>query len=124
MSVTWLICLAILLVIPVVLVYAGYMRQNHCNNLGAKFGYTTRLSLTSPESWAHAQKACPVRYIVAGAALAVFAVLMMLGAQGVSSLSMCIFAGTILLVELMVWEFIVISVESGLRALLGVKVQD
>lgn len=121
MSLIFIACLAALLVVPAIMVYAGYKRQKLCNNIGAKHGYTTPLSLSRPEAWAYAQNACVKRYMISGVILAVISMLMMTLAADVNAAGMAAYAATLLLFELIVWGFVVISVESGLRKLLGVK---
>ena len=121
MSIAWILCVAVLLVIPANMIVAGYYRQHSCSKMGAKFGYATKLALTSQGAWDYAQRACPRRYIIVGVILALIALLMMLMALGINAVSTCIFASVILLLELLVWGFVYLSVESGLRKLLGIK---
>ena len=121
MSIAWILCVAVLLVIPANMIIAGYYRQHSCNKLGAKFGYASNLALSSQQAWDYAQRACPMRYIIAGVILVLIALLMMLLALGIDAVSTCIFASVILLLELLVWGFVYISVESGLRKLLGIN---
>lgn len=117
----WLLCLAVLLVIPVIMIYCGYIRQNNCSKLGAKFGYRTALSLSTAEAWAYAQNTSVKRYIIAGAISGVVAAVLMLPAIGLHTVGLFAYSATLLLFELLVWGFIIISVESGLRKLLGIK---
>lgn len=117
----WLLCLAALLVIPAIMIYCGYIRQSICNNLGAKFGYRTALSLSTAEAWAYAQKSSVKHYIVAGAITGVVAAALMIPAIGLHTAGLFSYSATLLLFELLVWGFVIISVESGLRKLLGVK---
>ena len=121
MSLTYILCLAALLSIPALLIYIGYIRQNHCGSVGAKLGYASALALSSPEAWTFAQKSSVKRYIVTGAITAVIAVLLMLPAISVHAVGTLVYTITLLLFEILVWGILVISVESGLRKLLGVK---
>ena len=121
MSLTWILCLLLLMIIPAIMVYIAHMRQNHCSKIGAKFGYASDLARTSQQAWDYAQRACPARYMITGVVLAIAALLMMLMARGINAVSTCIFASIILLLELLVWGFVYLSVESGLRKLLGIK---
>ena len=121
MSFEWILCLLLLMIIPAIMVYAGYVRQSCCAKVGAKYGYTTRLSLSSPEAWAHAQAECPKRYMVSGGVLVAVALLLMLVSLGAPAQTVFIYGFTLLLLELLVWGIVVCSVESGLRKLLGIK---
>ena len=121
MFLIWLLCLAALLVVPAIMVYCGYIRQNLCSKIGAKFGYRSALSLSSAEAWAFAQKNSVKRYIVAGAITGVIAIALMLPTIGLHAAGLLSYSVTLLLFELLTWGFIIISVESGLRTLLGVK---
>ena len=121
MSIAWILCFALLLVIPVNMIVAGYYRQHSCSKIGAKFGYATKLALSSEHAWDFAQRACPKRYTIAGVLLIAFALSMMCMARKLNAVSICIFASIILLTELLVWGFVFLSVESGLRKLLGIK---
>ena len=49
------------------------------------------------------------------------ALFMMLMALNLNAVSTCIYAVVVLFFELIVWSFVFISVESGLRKLLGIK---
>ena len=121
MSLIWLLCLAALLVVPAIMIYCGYIRQNICNNVGAKFGYNSALALSSANAWAYAQKSSVKRYIVSGAIIAAVAIALMIPAMDVHTMGLLSYSATLLLFELLVWGFVIISVESGLRTLLGVK---
>ena len=121
MSIAWILCFALLLVIPVNMIVAGYYRHHSCSKLGSKFGYTSALALCSQQAWDYAQHACPMRYIITGACLAAFALLMMRLAYGANTLSVCTFSVVILLTEALIWSIVYVSVESGLRKLLGIK---
>ena len=121
MSLTFILCLAVLLSVPALLIYIGYTRQNLCGSIGAKLGYASALALSSPEAWAFAQKSSVKRYIVTGAITAVIAVLLMLPAIGVHAVGTLVYTITLLLFEILVWGILIISVESGLRKLLGVR---
>lgn len=121
MSLTWILCLLLLMIIPSIMVYAGYMRQNHCTKLGAKYGYTTRLSLSSAEAWAFAQSLCPKRYMISGAVLGIVSILLMLLALDKNSLSVCIYSVVVALLQLLVWGIVLCTVESRLRKMLGIK---
>ena len=121
MSFEWILCTLLLMIIPAIMIYAGYVRQSRCAQVGAKYGYTTQLSLSSEKAWAYAQSACPKRYMVWGVVLAVVDLLLMLLPLGAEPLSIAIYAFTLLLLELLVWGVVVCTVESGLRKLLGIK---
>lgn len=121
MSLVWLLCLAALLLVPVALIYCGFIRQNICNNVGAKFGYDSALALSSPKAWAYAQKASVKRYIVSGVITGIAAIALMIPAMGVHATGLLAYSATLLLFELLVWCILLITVESGLRKLLGVK---
>ena len=121
MSFEWVLCTLLLMIVPAIMVYAGYVRKDRCAKIGAKYGYTTELSLSSEKAWAYAQAACPKRYMVSGAVLAAVVVLLMLVALGAEAQSVFIYGFTLLLLELLVWSIAVCTVESGLRKLLGIK---
>lgn len=121
MSFVWILCLAALLVIPAIMIYAGMIRKNQCSNLGHKFGYKTKNSMASQDAWDLAQKLCPTRYIVTGIILGVIAIAMMLPNTAAKSASLFVYSITIILFQLLVWGIIVITVENGVRNLLGIK---
>lgn len=121
MSLAWLLCLLLLMVVPAIMLYAGHVRKNLGTKVGAKHGYSTRLSLSSPEAWAHAQAACIKPYTLRGAILAVVCALLMLVSLGAEASSICIYAFILLLLELLVWGIVLCTVESSLRKLLGIK---
>ena len=121
MSLEWILCVLLLMIVPAIMLYVGNIRKSGCAKVGAKYGYTTKLSLSSEKAWAYAQAASPKRYMVSGAVLAVAMVLLMLVALGAEAQSIFIYGFTLLLVELLVWGIVVCMVESGLRKLLGVK---
>ena len=121
MSLAWIICLLLLLVVPAIMVFLGQTRKNLGVNIGAKYGYGSQLALSSAAAWAHAQALCPKRYILWGAILAVSTALLMLVALNANALSVCIYAFTLLLYELLTWGIVLCTVESGLRKYLGIK---
>jgi len=121
MSVTWILCLAALLAIPVLMIYIGFTRQKLCSCVGAKLDYDSALAVSSPEAWAYAQKHSVKRYKIAGCVTGVIAILLILLALDVHAVGTLAYTATLLLYELLVWGFLVISVESGLRKLLGIK---
>ena len=121
MSASFILCMAALLVVPAIMIFCGVVRRNLVGKVGGKFGYKTQLSMTNLDAWNYAQKACPTRYIVAGALLAAGAAWLMRLAYGAAPVAVVIYSATVLLFQLFFWGMIVISVESGLRRLLGVK---
>ena len=121
MSIAWILCFALLLVIPANMIVAGYYRQKFCSKIGSKFGYATKLALSSQTAWDYAQRACPKRYTIWGVLTAASALFMMLMALNLNAVSTCIYAAVVLLFELLIWSFVFISVESGLCKLLGIK---
>ena len=121
MSLAWLLCLLLLMAIPAIMLYAGHIRKGLGKTIGAKYGYSTHLSLSSAEAWAHAQAACTKPYMLWGAILAIVCALLMLVALGAEASSVCIYAFTLLLLELLVWGIVLCTVESSLRRLLGIK---
>lgn len=121
MSLSWIIAFAALLIIPVSMVYAGFMRQKNCNKIGARLGFRTQNSMSSAEMWAFAQKLCPMRYMLTGLIMGVVAIVMMLPNMALETTALFPYAFTLLLLELCVWGIIVITVESALCSKLGVK---
>lgn len=121
MFVSWLLCLFLMLIIPVLTLQTGYLRLRKCAGMDAERGYRTALSLSSPEAWAYAQKACSVRYMVAGFVMAVIAVLVARALPYDNLLNLYVFTGTIILFETAAVIVLIATVESGLRTLLGIK---
>lgn len=121
MFVSWLLCLFLMLIIPVLTLQTGYLRLRKCADMDAERGYRTALSLSSPEAWAYAQKACSVRYMVAGFVMAVIALLVARALPYDNLLNLYVFTGTIILFETAAVIVLIATVESGLRTLLGIK---
>lgn len=121
MSLAFVLCMVSLLVIPAVMVFCGKVRQNLCGRIGDKFGYKSELSMVNMEAWNYAQNACPVRYMVTGVILAVAAMALLFMAIDAEPVAVVIYSMTLLLAQILTWGFVIISVESGLRKLLGVK---
>lgn len=121
MFVSWLLCLFLMLMIPVLTLQTGYLRLRKCAGMDAERGYRTALSLSSPEAWAYAQKACSVRYMVTGLVMAVIAVLVARALPYDNLLNLYVFTGTIILFETAAVIVLIATVESGLRTLLGIK---
>lgn len=121
MFVSWLLCLFLMLIIPVLTLQTGYLRLRKCADMDAERGYRTALSLSSPEAWAYAQKASSVRYMVTGLVMAVLSVLIARALPYDNLLNLYIFTGTIILFQTAAVIVLISTVESGLRALLGIK---
>ena len=121
MFVSWLLCLFLMLIIPVLTLQTGYLRLRKCADMDAERGYRTALSLSSPEAWAYAQKACSVRYMVTGLVMAVLSVLIARALPYDNLLNLYIFTGTIILFQTAAVIVLISTVESGLRSLLGIK---
>ena len=121
MFVSWLLCLFLMLIIPVLTLQTGYLRLRKCADMDAERGYRTALSLSSPKAWAFAQKASSVRYMVTGFVMAVLSVLIARALPYDNLLNLYIFTGTIILFQTAVVIVLISTVESGLRALLGLK---
>ena len=121
MFVSWLLCLFLMLIIPVLTLQTGYLRLRKCADMDAERGYRTALSLSSPEAWAYAQKACSVRYMVTGFVMAVIAVLVSRALPYDNLLNLYVFTVTIILFETAAVIVLIATVESGLRTLLGIK---
>ena len=121
MFVSWLLCLFLMLIIPVLTLQTGYLRLRKCADMDAERGYRTALSLSSPNAWAFAQKASSVRYMVTGFVMAVLSVLIARALPYDNLLNLYIFTGTIILFQTAVVIVLISTVESGLRALLGIK---
>ena len=78
MTATHILALLIMLVIPAFVTLLGVKRMNSTTALGAKGGYRSERSMSSPAAWAFAQKACGIRYVIGGVVMAVCSVLLTL----------------------------------------------
>ena len=121
MSMSLVVCVAMLIVIPAVMVFFGAVRKNLAGKIGGKFGYKTELSMTSQEAWDFAQKACVTRYVVGGIAIAAGTAWLMSLAMGVAPVAFVVYSLTVVLFQCLALACVTMSVEMGLRKLLGVK---
>jgi len=78
MTSTHILALIIMLIIPAFTTLLGFKRMSSTAALGAKGGYRSERATVSPAAWAFAQKACGIRYLIGGVAMAVFSVLLTL----------------------------------------------
>ena len=120
MSMTFVMCVAMLLVIPAAMIFLGAVRKTLVGKKGGKFGYKTELSMLSQEAWDFAQKACVTRYIGGGAAIAVGSAWLMSLAMGAAPIAFVVYSLTVVLFQCLALAIVTISVEMGLRKLLGV----
>ena len=78
MTSTHILALIIMLIIPAFITLLGFKRMNSTAALGAKEGYRSERATVSPAAWAFAQKACGIRYLIGGVAMAICSVLLTL----------------------------------------------
>lgn len=121
MVATWILCIFIVLIVPVLVAQVGFLRMRGCKSMDAPRGYRSTLSLSSAEAWAFAQKASSGRYIITGLVMAVLSLLLILAVPSDVVLNLFIFTGTILLFQAAAVIVLISTVESQLRARYGEK---
>ena len=119
MFATWILFIFIMLVIPYLTFEAGFLRIKKCASMDAERGYRSKLSQSSPEAWAYAQKACTVRYMAAGIIMAVVSLAI---ASSMTLARLAIFSGVIVLFQAVTVVCLIATVEQGLRKRFGDKV--
>ena len=118
---TFVVCVAMLLVIPAGMVFLGAARKTLVGKKGGKFGYKTELSMFNQEAWDFAQKACVTRYMAGGVAIAAGSAWLMSLAMGAAPIAFVVYSLTVVLFQSLALAVVTISVETGLRSLLGIK---
>ena len=119
MLATWILCIFIMLVIPAVTAQTGLLRLRSCSTPDAERGYRSELSLSSPEAWAYAQKACGPRYIAGGLLMAVLPLLMAPSLPVKTPAPLFVFTGTVVLFQTAIVVILIYTVESGLHKRFG-----
>lgn len=122
MFATWILFIFIMLVIPYLTFEAGFLRLKKCASMDAERGYRSKLSQSSPEAWAYAQKACTVRYMAAGIIMAVVSLAIASSMTLETPARLAIFSGVIVLFQAVTVVCLIATVEQGLRKRFGDKV--
>ena len=122
MFATWILFIFIMLIVPFLTFQAGFLRVKRCASMDAERGYRSKLSQSSPEAWAYAQKACTLRYMAAGIIMAVVSLSIASGMTLETPARLAIFSGVIVLFQVVTVVCLIASVEQGLRKHFGGKV--
>lgn len=115
MSVTWILCQLIMLVIPAYFAFVGWVRLNKAPAMNAKAGYNSESSTLSEQAWAFAQKICGKRYLIASIVLAVFSLVLANIMDAPNDISMILLAVIFAALQITIFIVLMATIEVSIR---------
>lgn len=111
-----ILCCAIVLIVPALMIRSGLLGAKTASSLGAKHGFRTDTSLSSDEAWKHAQKLVGVRYPLFGVLLAIVCVAFIIFMPLDNLLKLAIFTGIVFGFEIVVLLVVMMTIEMSLQS--------
>lgn len=112
------LCYIALLVLPCCSFLVGLKRRSGCAAMNAKLGYSSDLALLNAQTWAYAQKASSLRYMVVSVVLALVCLWFFSILPAETPAALFVSALTVFMFQVVVMVVTVSSVEVGLHGML------
>lgn len=115
MFIAKVICCALLLITPALIIRSGLLSARSASSFGASHGYRSNTSLSSPEAWTIAQKLVSVRYPIIGILLAMASLGFLLAMPITNTLTLAIIWAIAFGFEIVILLSAMVSVEISLQ---------